>query len=758
MKKHLKLFSITLISITTFIIVLACGNYDYPDEYYSFFAPEISKENQYSCFYRRYHSVFRCSDVSSTNEEFYSTNINEWKQFFNGAVADEDIEELLYKTSLPSLDSLLQHVKNRKKNLPSKLKNNSLLSYKNPSAINDFLYYLGFAKRCEKYNIPPYYYWEVPKVDTSGSAILLKAGTDQWKRQKNSFIKQRYLFKLVHLNYNTQRFEKGIALFMENKAELTQKSMLYRSLGYVAGSYYKLKNYAQANYLYSIIYDQYEKMRSTALQSFHPIEETDWNNSLALAQNSREKTVLWHMAGIYTNDPLRAMQEIYKIDQKSDLLDLLLVRAINIEENKDLYDTKSFIRNPQPNTTTSNLIKFVADVSEKRMVLKPWLWDIAAGYLHILSGNHVTSGKYLLQAENSCKNDKLALDQIHMCRIVSMIDTIKKLDDSIEENILNDLIWLKEKKEEPLKTESLYQWAFQRLSYLYKSNNDVVKAEICLKNSYGYSYPSDEFFATLNNRTQMIQYMDKKLKTRFDKFILGQYPFTKAHIIQLEAVALIYQNKFKEAITRFESCPGSDQLNGNLYGDPFIIHIKDCHDCDHEAPQKNKYTTNSFAKRMIELEQLVITDKKNAAQHLFDLANGYYNMTYYGNGRAIASTIIDISHSEVGFESALDWKNINFTDQYGAQHFQFYINCSKAEEYYLKALSASNDKEFKAQCYFMAAKCEQNKKFTEGVLPKDGIDFQAGKYFQLLKNEYSNTKYYSEIIKECGYFKTYTKK
>ena len=85
------------------------------------------------------------------------------------------------------------------------------------------------------------------------------------------------------------------------------------------------------------------------------------------------------------------------------------------------------------------------------------------------------------------------------------------------------------------------------------------------------------------------------------------------------------------------------------------------------------------------------------------------------------------------------------------------FDCSNALKYYLKAMRLSNDRNFKAMCCFMAAKCEQNKFY----LKKDrnpNINFIAGKYFKDLKDSYNNTDYYKEIIKECGYFRTYLAK
>lgn len=78
---------------------------------------------------------------------------------------------------------------------------------------------------------------------------------------------------------------------------------------------------------------------------------------------------------------------------------------------------------------------------------------------------------------------------------------------------------------------------------------------------------------------------------------------------------------------------------------------------------------------------------------------------------------------------------------------------------------AQNDEQ-KARCQFMLAKCEQNQWYNE----QDSVNTKTNRYssnqskdpdfiawdgFKALK-KYSNTQYYKEAIKECGYFKTYT--
>jgi hypothetical protein len=82
-----------------------------------------------------------------------------------------------------------------------------------------------------------------------------------------------------------------------------------------------------------------------------------------------------------------------------------------------------------------------------------------------------------------------------------------------------------------------------------------------------------------------------------------------------------------------------------------------------------------------------------------------------------------------------------------------YLDCREAAKYYKLAESFSKDKEFKAKCIWMQAKCEHNLWLETG---KSEGNFQAGINYKLLKEKYNRTTYYKEIIKECGYFCTFS--
>jgi hypothetical protein len=90
-------------------------------------------------------------------------------------------------------------------------------------------------------------------------------------------------------------------------------------------------------------------------------------------------------------------------------------------------------------------------------------------------------------------------------------------------------------------------------------------------------------------------------------------------------------------------------------------------------------------------------------------------------------------------------------------------NCNVSKMYYQKAFEAATTKEQKAKCIYLIAKCERNEYYNKKYnnikryweIEDDKINFIAWNGFKTLKKEYSDTKYYQEVIAECGYFSTY---
>jgi tetratricopeptide (TPR) repeat protein len=125
-----------------------------------------------------------------------------------------------------------------------------------------------------------------PKAATF--ANLLSGLNAAFADTKDAFVKQRYWFQLVRFYFNFDA-PKAIQLFEQNQANFSKNTLYYRTMAYAAGAYYKQKNYAQANYYYSLVFDAGNNLKTVAHFSFHPQDEKDWQKTLSLCKNDNEK-------------------------------------------------------------------------------------------------------------------------------------------------------------------------------------------------------------------------------------------------------------------------------------------------------------------------------------------------------------------------------------------------------------------------------------------------------------------------------------
>jgi hypothetical protein len=734
-KKIWKLFLILFISLSSAGIIFACGwGFDEDEMNYQFFDPSVSGADHHSPFFRSYHLLYGGNyPYDNTYSDFNEINIDEWYEYFKNGVKKEDLKALLYSYRNTEIDTLITFLKNKDLVINPSLRNNSLLSAPDKKKVKDFLNYLSFARSCEPWSkMEDYYYsWDEkpPGKDTSGLPLLISKGQKLFSRTKDAFIKQRCQFQLIRLEYFGGMYDKSIARYKKYAPLFTTESMKYRSMGYAAGAYYKKKQFSQANYLYSRIYEEYDMMQVTSHQSFHPVNDSDWINCLKLAKNDQEKIVLWHLLGSY-EDELRGMQEIYSLNPKSEYLDLLLVRAVNIMEETVLpqrYDWEEDVNeyNLKVSGTYAELISFVQGAAKKGNTSKPYLWNLSAGYLSILAGKYDEVESYFTLAEKQAGESELVKNQIRSLRLIKWIEEMEKPDPEFQSGIIGEISWLKSAVSQNQRWENAFDWTLKRLAEKHFLNGDTIIAQLFDQNTFGSFYDHPGLVA------QMKKFMVRQNLSEYESFALKEYPISYYDIIDFEATTLLYAHKLKAALAKFNEVKGTGF--GELNGDPFIIHNQDCHDCDHAAPQKIKYTKKSFVERMIELESLAKKDPKNASNYYFLMANGFYNMTWYGNGRVIHYGPLTGSSyfGQYDFSTTVK-EDVSFYD------------CSKAKEYYLKACYLSKDREFKAKCYFMSAKCALNSDIEDETIT-----------YSLLRDSFPDTKYYNEVIEECGYMRTF---
>jgi hypothetical protein len=707
--KHSSKLTVGVVGVTLLAVaaigIFACS-VD-PCEYMvcsSFFNPEVIQTPQDTPFFFagapynpfRYPNSVNQDSVSEVD----SVNLDEWATYLNGIVPRSELSALIYQ--------------------PTDLQA-AAVQYGKKDRLLHALDYLALAKEVEPIaTLRTRDNWQqqpAPKeyVNIANVKKLIDTA-DNAAKKSDRFLAQRYRFQALRLMFYSGQFADAQRYFERYKGIFREEnSPKYRFISTAAGAYYKDKKYGKADYLYSIVFDRFPPLKPSAYISFHPVEDGDWNETLAFAKNEHEREVLWQLLGIYA-DGVAAIDKIYAMNPKSKLLPLLLVREVNRAE----YDWTAQ-RNPAAvGAMRLATIKSIADAGNAD---KPFLWNLAAGHLLALAGDSKTAEMYLDKASKTMPDVPELQTQARMSLLFARVRNIQAIDRSQEPYLAGELPWLRNMaRSSNDRAVNLNDWSLADLSGIYLKGGDSIRS-LMLRDSY-----RDDIYRSVAGVDSILAFM-RGASTPFDRFLVSNYPYSPGQVQELRGVLFLYAGDFANAVETFRLA-GINVIK-DLNADPFTIHIKDCHYCDAAEPHTH-YTKLSFAERMLALSRTAQGQGEAAATASFDLANGYYNMSYYGNGRDIYDT-----------------DNHNLGPRYANRDAELSFNMNLAEKYYLQALTLTSDREFKARAAFMAAKTEQNRYYNGETAPLPHT------YFMMLKDSFSNTQYYRDFIRECGTFRKY---
>ncbi|WP_154402491.1 hypothetical protein [Mucilaginibacter endophyticus] len=744
LRKFLLVFSLCTLTIAG--VIWACA--DSYEEEYSVFTPEYFVNKQYSPFFYTGNEVYYGLGYTDGSNTWYNDNIvDEWYEHFNHQFNKTSLQYLLLKASAGAVDSIYRKSTGSLKALPAKYP--AIVTGNVPAKmLNAFYSYLKLAKNAEAYSVNDQYYsWD--KVKPNHSPVNLgQALVGAYDKETDPFIKERIWFQMVRYYYFLDEpSNKTVKLFDQFKDHFPKNLIYYRTMGYVAGYYYRQKNYALSNYLYSLCYDYTYKLKIPSFWSFHPQNESDWNATLKLAKTPEEKITLWHMLGVQY-DASRAIIVIIAINPKSEKLDLLLSRLINVREAGTGWGNATDSVKRSDNAGK----RLVEDIASKNNTAKPYYWNVAAGYLNFLDSNYTAAGKYYATAKSQFPaGDKMIVAQAKLLDMMLYIKSLKKMDANAEAKLIEPLNWLANLRDNKLKIKDLrFSNAISvcnlAISRLYKKQGNAIR-EICFNNN------AQDFYADSARVQHMIDLLNKPDKTAFEQAMLRYYPITLNNLYYHQAIMLAYQQKLPEAIAQLKKMTPENFL---LAGNPFTGRLTDCHDCDHEAPQKQKFTPLSFLQTLYTLDT-EIKQGKNVYRNAYAAANAYYNITYYGNARLFYESDVVATGPTGRYyyegEPRMDDK---------------LTSMQVAIKYYQLARKNAATDEQRARCTFMLSKCALNEvyndpgfngyeKLSEGKISKSVIDAYYN-YFAELKAKYNQTAYYKEALKECGYFRTYADK
>ena len=754
-------------------VVWACAGGDWEDGYESNYTPEtfVTDASYHPFFYSNlfYYSI---NYDTQHNTRFNQNNADEWQQYLGSAVKKNDVAYFLNTASRKGVDSVYLFLQGKITQVPPAARRYPSLTANNNDKVKSFFRYLSYAKNSEDFavqDVSNYWDYEETKNNRPKAATfanLLSGLNAAFADTKDAFVKQRYWFQLVRFYFNFDA-PKAIQLFEQNQANFSKNTLYYRTMAYAAGAYYKQKNYAQANYYYSLVFDAGNNLKTVAHFSFHPQDEKDWQKTLSLCKNDNEKTTLWQMLGIFYADEARSINEIYKINPQSNKLDVLLTRLVNKAE----IDGSRYYQDGEEKTNmqqerTQNLvaqIKTIQPIADAGKVANPFLWNVSVGYLQFLAQNYTQANAYYAKADKQLPNTELAKKQLRLLKLLTNVGALNKINEKNETDLLPDLQWLyaqnkdnrvdkfryheanpwgdyNEETENTTRNAFRYreaqQWVLNTLANKYAAQNNAVKAECLVTNT--------AFYANNQNIEQLKTFLSKPNPTPYEQFCITICTKKMDDLWEFQAIQDIYNDKIDEAVIKMQKAGSRAKVE--LLANPFSNKIPDCHDCDHALPQKSKYTKLSFLQKIQEMKQKLDANNDPFNNALL-IGSGLYNISHYGNGRVFyEGEVIGSGHYS---PYAIDK---TFMDML--------TNNALSVKYYQIALKNATDNEQKAKCQYFMAKCQRNEWYNQTMYnnpdneysyDENKPDFIEWQGFKELK-KYADTKYFQQVLKECGYF------
>lgn len=745
LKKLVLSFSIGIGLIYGAIYACGGGDWDYWGwETTTNFTPETFVDQQYKPFFLSESLFYDSEGLGDGATRFDDEISNDWADYLKGKTDLATVSYFLTKTGNVDSNFLYEYtVENRS----SKIAQNwaSKIDLKD-KRVKNFFEFLHYGKLVEQFSLNEES-WDYEEVEPKRieNIPFIVSIEKKYNNTTDPFVKNRYWFQVIKAYFYSNKRADGIAFFEKTESIQPKNTLYYRALSYVAGITGRMGNRAKSNYLYSQVFDKCPKLQTVALFCFTPKEEKDWQDAFGYAKGTDEKVALWAIQGYYT-DAERAIDNIYNLNPKSNYLEFLLARLVNQEEIKiNKTFTKQTVQQNKKaikDSISKTVVSLIDKIAQSGKVNKPYLWNCAAGYLQTLDGNYSKADSYFAKAESEMPKTELAIKQLRLLKFVNNLSKLDTINSKDETALVSDLNWLytelpnKEGDDSDFRYQNAVDWSKNYLSALYRSQNNIIMAEL---------FAHENTFYHDNSRVLAIKaFLKRTDKNPFEEIAMRVYPLRLDQIINYQAVMATYKNKINDALALMNEFGEGETFPGN----PFNGNIKDCHDCDFATYQKRKYTEMDFLKTIKTMKES-LAKNEDAYRNALLLGNAFYNITHYGNARIFyESDIIGYGVCPVDFDE---------------KYRDIITDCSVAKMYYEQAFQSAQNDEQRAKAQYMLAKCERNQYYNLFYKnldycwggSDDDISFLEWNGFKNLKNNYSKTKFYQEVLAECGYFKTY---
>jgi len=766
--------------------------YDY---YKSFFHNNLPDAKGYRPFYYTgYNFLYDDAEPVSV-----STLLSEeWAGYCGSPVKPKDAWMLVNRFSAKDLSNLYYHIeKNQPLKIPDSVGRNEMTKYFIRQKDLEALGYLIYARQVEPQVNWGNDNWDPPARDSLKMAKLIKNGQQLYAAAKKDLFRQKYAYQVLRLAHYSGRYEEVTRLYDELKVESNNSSPLLSPLclALKAGALFRTGQRIESAYLFSKAFAAGTAKRISNYLGFTWSIKRDGPREVYLARcrNDKERAGMMGLFALNsTGDERETIQQIYALDPASEVLEVLAVREIGKLEEKYLTPRFqkqaggfSFNRVYMPEYSDSTISASGMEIRELSSLLhkiaqegkhpNAGLFETAAAYTAYMIQDYKSAREYI-DAGSKMNLGSKALDQMMMTRLLVNISERNNIDRNFEEQVLPSVRWLEKKAKEEKPSMAGYweinQWAdFYRnlmtevFAKRYHAQNDLQKEVLCMgaaekMNSDGFPSGSATFMRDRfgsDDVEKLYALMTRPGNNDFEKYLLAGNALTLNDVTDFAGTAYLREQQYDKAIEWFGRVKEAGKITINT--NPFVDLL---YDQESELPSDAKFsiTKTAFAREMKRLLELSKTDKANAAKHLYKYALGLYNITYYGHAWKLVEYYRSGSDGYAIPKDATPFK-------------KEYYSASMAQGYFEKAMNAATDKNFKARCLFMMAKCSQKQLHQPQYSDYKGenyweqmeadtkaywVKFKNNAFFPQLVKEYGNTAFFKEAKTSCSYLRDFLDK
>lgn len=694
------IFKIVLLTISLSLSLFSCGGgYWWNSEDVEFHFLD-NKDNLYLQYSNDLSSASTYNDIiykySIKNKE---ENLKEWQVALENRFSIKELEDIIYK--------------NRNQEL--------ILD-------EEFQEYLKFIKEqeyCVTYN--PYI-----NQDFTYCKDFIPIALNKIDNTKNSFLKQRYFYIALRLSHYKDSTKNSLDIYNKYSYLLNNSNSIVKDWiqGLYAGALVKNNEIAKGVYEFSKLFENSINSHLSFYNFKYITSEEYFNELLSYAKDDSEKTKMYAIRALnYNSNVLEEMKNIYNIDKNSKWLDFLIFRELL--KSQTLHNTYGSAYKDYENEN-SEYIYFLKNIDKDDR----YLVDLSLVHFNIYFKKYEESKKIL---------DRLLVEfpnkhELEVASYILYLNSLKNIDSSIEDEIYKRVSHFNENEFD------IYKYTLNTLSNLYKNQNQDF--EKYLSDNFYYieykdldleNFKKFEMFLETKQDTKLREF----LQTRFKKMVTAN----KSSFDFAKITVLINNLKFKEALdTNFEILDKTkvefNPFNGLIRG-------------NNRSGKKEPFTIREFLQRVIKIEN-ELEKNPNSVMDNFLLANSLYNLSHFGNINRV-TTVYRSNY-------------LVHTPKLQEQKLNLAIN------YYEKALENSKDIELNAKITYLIAKTKlalfdlnydkypqednwwkKNSVYNYGSdeFYEKFLENSGSRYFNILQNNFKDTRYYNELIQECGDFKTY---